>query len=46
MFLSMYDTGEDAKYPAVSLESDWPFYLGEWIVKQIMKRPEELLAHE
>ena len=42
--LSIYDKGEDAKYPAVSSESEYPFYLGEWLVKQIMKKPEDLLG--
>lgn len=42
-FLSVYDKGEDAKYPAVSSESEYPFYLGEWTIKQIMKKPDELL---
>jgi len=41
--LSIYDKGKEAKYPAVSSESDYPFYLAEWAVKQMMKKPDDLM---
>jgi hypothetical protein len=42
--LSIFDKGEGTRYPAVSSESDFPFYLTEWVVKQIMKKPDELMG--
>ncbi len=42
--LSVYEKGEDNKYPAVSSESDYPFLLPEWAVKQINKTPDELMG--
>ncbi len=42
--LSVYEKGEDNKYPAVSSESDYPFLLPEWVVKQINKTPDELMG--
>ena len=34
---------EDKKYPAISSANDYPFFLSESKVKQIMKDPEEML---
>ncbi len=42
--LSVFEKGEDNKYPAVSSENDYPFYLPEWVVKQIKKTPDELMG--
>jgi hypothetical protein len=42
--LSIYEQGENNKYPAVSSENDYPFYLPEWIIKQIKKTPDELMG--
>jgi hypothetical protein len=42
--LSVYEKGEDNKYPALSSESGYPFLLPEWVVNQINKTPEELMG--
>lgn len=42
--LLVYEKGDDNKYPAVSSESDYPFLLPEWVVKQINKTPDELMG--
>jgi hypothetical protein len=42
--LLIFDKGSGAKYPAVSSQSDYPFYLADWSVKQIMKKPDELMG--
>lgn len=42
--ISIFEKGENNKYPAVSSESEYPFYLAEWAVKQIRKTPDELMG--
>jgi hypothetical protein len=42
--LSIFEKNDDNKYPAVSSESDYPFLLAEWVVKQIKKTPDELMG--
>lgn len=42
--LSVFEQGENSKYPAVSSENDYPFYLPEWVIKQIKKTPDELMG--
>jgi hypothetical protein len=37
---------QDGRYPAISSESDYPFYLSEWKAKKIMKEFKELIASE
>lgn len=35
---------EDEKYPAVSSQNDYPFFLPKWRAEQLMKDPSELVA--
>jgi hypothetical protein len=42
--LSVFEKRDDNKYPALSSESDYPFLLAEWAVKQINKTPDELMG--
>ncbi|UCF06775.1 MAG: DUF4340 domain-containing protein [bacterium] len=44
--LSIFEKGEDDKYPAVSNQNDYPFWLPEWRVKQIMKEPAEIMGEK
>lgn len=43
--LSIFEQ-ENNQYPAVSSQNDYPFLLPEYRVKQIMKKPDELLKKE
>ncbi len=42
--LTVFEKGENNKYPAVSSENEYPFYLPEWVIKQIKKTPDELMG--
>ncbi|MCK4235887.1 MAG: DUF4340 domain-containing protein, partial [Candidatus Krumholzibacteria bacterium] len=44
--LSIFEKRDDNKHPAVSSQNDYPFLLPEWRVKQIMKKPEELVVKD
>jgi len=43
--LSIFEQ-ENNQYPALSSQNDYPFLLSEYRVKQIMKKPDELLGKE
>lgn len=44
--LSIFEKNENNKYPAVSSQNDYPFWLPEWRVNQVMKKPAELFGEK
>ena len=44
--LSIFEKQENGKYPAVSSQNDYPFWLPEWRVNQVMKKPAELFGEK
>jgi hypothetical protein len=38
--------GEGNKYPALSSQSDYPFFLSDYLVRQLMKKPSDILERQ